>query len=164
MSIDLPLSLGPDLIRFMTSGLSINAGSGGPDGLPSQCRALGCRVDAGGQVAIFLAAPQAADLLRDVRRSGRVAVVFSDPATHRTLQLKGRDAQVQPPAAGDLKAMSAHAAAFAQCLLPMGFSGPLVHALLHCREEDLVIVAFTPEAVFNQTPGAQPDAPLTAGA
>lgn len=163
MPTDAPLRLDPDLVRFMTSGLSINAGSGGPDGLPSQCRAFGCRVGADGQVSVFLAAPQAADLLRDAARSGRVAVVFSEPPTHRTFQIKGRGAQVQPLAEGDPARVAAYRAAFVQCLVPLGFTEPLVRALLDCRDEELVALTFIPVAVFNQTPGAQAGAPLPSG-
>jgi hypothetical protein len=160
-----PIHLGPDYVRFMTGGVSINTGSGGSDGLPSQCRAFGCRVDAeGGRITVFLAAPQAADLLRDVARSQAVAVVFSDPPTHRTMQFKGWDAQVEPLVEGDLARVSAYRTAFVQCLLPLGFTESTVRAFLDCPDEQLVAVTFTPEAAFNQTPGAQAGTPLIPGA
>ncbi|MFN7958714.1 MAG: hypothetical protein U0P46_10405 [Holophagaceae bacterium] len=158
------LQLDPDHLRFMAGGVSINTGSSGPDGRPSQCRAFGCRVEgAGRRIRIFLSAPHAVDLLRDVRRSGALAVVFSDPPTHRTIQLKGRDARVEPLAPDDPAVVAAYRAAFVACLGPLGFPEPVVRALLDCPDSDLVAVAFTPEAAFNQTPGAQAGAPLGAG-
>lgn len=159
-----PFRLDPELVRFMTSGLSINTGSGSAEGLPSQCRAFGVRVDPAGRVTVFLAGAQAVDLLRDVARSRALAVVFSDPPTHRTLQLKGGDAQVGPLRAGDLAEVRAYREAFTRCLVPLGFTAPLVQALLDCPDDDLVALTFTPEAAFNQTPGAQAGAPLLSGA
>lgn len=159
-----PFRLDPELVRFMTSGLSINTGSGSPEGLPSQCRAFGVRVAPAGKVTVFLAGRQAVDLLRDAARSRALAVVFSDPPTHRTVQLKGRDACVEPLGADDLAEVRAYREAFTRRLVPLGFTAPLVHALLDCPDDDLVALTFTPEAAFDQTPGAHAGAPLIPGA
>ena len=160
-----PHQLDPDHLRFMTGGVSINTASSGASGLPSQCRAFGCRVDdAGRRIRVFLSGAQAADLLRDVGQSRALAVVFSDPPTHRTIQIKGRDARVERLAPGDPAVVAAYRTAFVACLRPLGFTEPMVRALLDCPDADLVAVAFTPEAAFNQTPGAQAGTPLQAGA
>ena len=60
--------------------------------------------------------------------------------------------------------VAAYGTAFVACLRPLGFTEPMVRALLDCPDADLVAVAFTPEAAFNQTPGAQAGTPLQAGA
>ncbi|MBP1771905.1 MAG: hypothetical protein H6P99_1068 [Holophagaceae bacterium] len=159
-----PFRLDPELVRFMTGGLSINTGSGSAEGLPSQCRAFGVRVDPTGRVTVFLAGAQAADLLRDAARSRALAVVFSDPPTHRTIQLKGRDARVEPLRPGDLAEVRAYREAFTRRLVPLGFTAPLVLALLDCPDDDLMALTFTPEAAFDQTPGAHAGAPLLPGA
>ena len=158
------LQLDPDHLRFMAGGVSINTGSSGPDGRPSQCRAFGCRVDGKARrITVFLSAPQAVDLLGHVGQSGAIAVVFSEPPTHRTIQIKGRDARVEPLAPGDPAVVEAYRRAFVECLRPLGFPEAMVRALLDCADKDLVAVAFTPEAAFNQTPGAQAGTPLLAG-
>ena len=160
-----PFRIDPDLARFLTGGVSINAGSAAEDGTPSLCRALGCRVaPAGDRVAVFFSSRQAADLLQDVARSRALAVVFSEPPTHRTLQLKGRDAQVEPLTDGDLARVEAYRAAFAQCLAFLGFTETLVRTLLDCPDADLVALTFTPQAAFNGTPGAQAGTALSTGA
>lgn len=154
--------LDPDTARFLMSGVSINAGAGGADGTPSLCRAFGCRVDPGGEgVAVFFSSRQAADLLRDVAHSRALAVVFSEPPTHRTVQIKGRDARVVPLAEGDLARVRAYRDAFAQCLAFLGFTETMVRTLLDCPDADLVALAFTTAAAFNGTPGAQAGAPLS---
>ncbi len=165
MHPDAPFRLDPEHVRFMTGGVSINTGSSGEAGLPSQCRAFGCRVDAdGGRITVFLSAAPGADLLRDVHRSGAIAVVFSEPPTHRTMQVKGRDAKVEPLREGDPGVVAAYRTAFVDCLLPLGFTERTLRALLDCPDADLVAVGFTPEAAFNQTPGAQAGTPLIQGA
>jgi hypothetical protein len=117
----------------------------------------------GRRITVFLSAPHAADLLRDVGQSRALAVVFSEPPTHRTIQIKGRDARVEPLALGDPAVVEAYRKAFVECLRPLGFTEAMVRALLDCADKDLVAVAFTPEAAFNQTPGAQAGTPLLAG-
>ena len=155
------LQLDPDLARFLAGGVSINAGSASAAGVPSLCRAFGCRVDPGtGRITVFFAAPQAADLVRDATRSGALAVVFSEPPTHRTVQIKGQDARLEPLAEGDLACVTAYRAAFAQCLVFLGFTEVMVRTLLDCPDEALVALTFTPSALFNSTPGAQAGTPL----
>ena len=155
------LQLDPDLARFVAGGVSINAGSASAAGVPSLCRAFGCRVDPGtGRLRVFFATSQAADLVRDATGSGALAVVFSEPPTHRTVQIKGRDARLEPLAEGDLACVTAYRAAFAQCLVFLGFTEVMVRTLLDCPDEALVALTFTPSALFNSTPGAQAGTPL----
>lgn len=156
------LLLDPELTRFVMGGVSINAGSGSAEGLPSLCRAFGCRVDPGtGRITLFFSAPQAADLIRDATASGALAAVFSEPPTHRTVQIKGQDARLVPLAEGDLACVTAYRTAFAQSLVFLGFTEVMVRTLLDCRDEALVALAFTPSDFFNSTPGAQAGTPLT---
>ncbi|WP_243288541.1 hypothetical protein [Geothrix terrae] len=155
------LLLDPELTRFVMGGVSINAGSGGAEGLPSLCRAFGCRVDPGtGRITLFFSAPQAADLIRDATASGALAVVFSEPPTHRTVQIKGQDARLVPLAEDDLACVTAYRTAFAQSLVFLGFTEVMVRTLLDCPDEALVALTFTPSAFFNSTPGAQAGTPL----
>ncbi|WP_243384937.1 hypothetical protein [Geothrix alkalitolerans] len=156
------LLLDPELTRFLTGGLSINAGSASAAGVPSLCRAFGCRVDPGpGRLRLFFAGPQAVDLVRDATRSGALAVVFSEPPTHRTIQIKGQDARLEPLVDTDLACVTAYRAAFAQCLVFLGFTEGMVRTLLDCPDEALVGLSFTPSVLFNSTPGAQAGTPLT---
>src|SRR6476620_5995618 len=55
---------------------------------------------------LLFAETASAALLEDVRRTGTIAVVFSRPADHRTLQLKGKDALIVPVEAGDAELSS----------------------------------------------------------
>jgi hypothetical protein len=156
-----PLPLDPDLARFVTGGVSVNASSASAASVPSLCRAFGCRLAPdGAHLRLFFAGPQAADLLRDASASGALAVVFSEPSTHRTVQIKGRDARRVPLAEGDLACVQAYRTAFAQSLVFLGFTEQMVRTLLDCPDEALVALAFTPSDFFDATPGAQAGTPL----
>ena len=151
--------------EFICSAISMSAACGRPGGLPSLARATGCRVSPDGHtVTLLLAATPAAGLLDDLRRSGKIAVVFSRPADHRTLQLKGSDALIVPLEAGDAERASAYADAFAAGLDRLGYPGAVIRSLLASTPEDLVAVSFTPTASFSQTPGPEAGTALRSGA
>ena len=98
---------------------------------------------------------QATQLLADVRRSGAVAAVFSKPSTHRTLQLKGRDAAILDADADDLLAVARYRDAFVAETSALGHPAHLIGAMFDCPDKDIVAISFTPDAAFSQTPGPQ---------
>lgn len=145
-----------DHAAFMQGGISLHAASCGEDHLPSAARALGCRIsDDRLNVRILVSAKQATQLLEDVHRSGAMAVVFSKPSTHRTLQLKGRDAARCEADADDLLAVARYRDAFIAETSALGHPAHLIGAMLDCPDEDIVAIRFTPDAAFSQTPGPQ---------
>lgn len=143
-----------DHAAFMQRGVSLSVASCGHANLPSVARALGCRIaDDQRKVRIMVSEKQAADVLAHVAQRGALAVVFSEPSTHRTVQLKGQDASVEKVVAADLQAVARYRASFVQELVPLGYDPKLIHALLACPDADLAVLAFTPNAAFSQTPG-----------
>jgi len=70
-----------------------------------------------------------------------------------TLQLKAAGARIQRLAAGDREIMLARGAAFIAEIMALGYSENFSRALMAPAGDDAVGVAFTPEAVFEQTPG-----------
>lgn len=150
---------------FLEGGASINVAACDASGRPSLSRATGCRVSrAEGTLTVFLSRPQSEALLRDIENLGRVAVVFSDPPTHRTLQVKGEGATVATAEAGDVECARAYVRAFSEVLRPLGFKPELVEAMLACAPSDLALIRFKPTHFFDQTPGPQAGAPLNGGA
>jgi hypothetical protein len=146
---------------FMQSGVSVHVASRDAANVPSVARALGCRIAPDRRrVTVFVSTAQAPDLLRDLRASGRVAAVFSQPSTHRTIQIKGDDATIGALAVGDLARIAAYANALVLDLQTLGFPEAFGRTLVHCEPSDLVAVAFTPKAAFRQTPGPNAGAPL----
>ena len=149
--------LSPDNLAFIQQGVSINVGSRDVRMVPSLTRALSCRLDNDGQrLRIALARSQSLDVLRDIARSRVIAVVFTQPSTHRTLQIKGFDAEEVPAQEEDALNVERSREVFGADIFPMGFDAAFTARLCHVDADDLVVLAFTPQAVFQQTPG--PDA------
>jgi len=146
--------LDSDSATFIQTGVSISLAASNPDRLPSMSRGLGCKlIDGGRQVAIFIKPSQSAELLANIRRSGRVANVFSLPSNNRTVQLKGLDARIEPFEMADLPIIAAHITDFLAEVLPLGLPEEVVRALFAYTADDLVMVVYTPVAAFSQTPG-----------
>lgn len=140
--------------QFIQGGVGIAAASCDAQGRPSLNRAVGCSVTADRQrISVILRRSQAVTLLADIERSGAVAVVFSQPSTHHTLQIKSTDAVVHPPDSIDAAALARYVEAFHRELAPLGYTLEWTRALLGYVPADLVAVSFTPQAIFSQTPG-----------
>lgn len=163
---DTPLALlDASSAAFIAGPVSMNVAASRPGGFPALSRAVGCRVSADRrQVTMLVGAAMAAEVLEGVRRNGAFAAVFSDPPSHRTLQLKGKDAIVLPAEAGDPALADAYRAGFAAVLEPMGFPPAVIHAFLAVPADDLVTVRFTPSSMFQQTPGPHAGEPMGASA
>jgi hypothetical protein len=154
MPDDHPPMLDPAHADLIVGPVGISAAACRPGGFPALARAAGCRVAADRRsVTVLFGATIAADVLDGVRRSGAIAVVFSEPPTHRTLQLKGTDALVLPPEPGDAALAVRYREAFGRVLASLGFLEALGRAIVSCPLDDLVTVRFTPSSAFLQTPG-----------
>jgi hypothetical protein len=156
-----PPLLDEDHAAFIESAVSIIAASSDAVKVPSLERAIGCKVSADRRnVTIFMVVSSARRLLDDVGSSGRIAVVFSEPPSHRTIQLKGTDAAIVPVVPADRKLVEAYADAMVGVIGCMGYPEPLTRAMLACPADELVAVSFTPTAAFLQTPGPRAGTPL----
>jgi len=139
---------------FLGGPVAINVASHDAARVPSIARAFGCRVsDDQREVVVFLSQPRSRRILDDLAAGAPIAAVFSRPATHVTLQLKAAGARIQRLAAGDREIMLASGAAFIAEIMALGYSENFSRALMAPAGDDAVGVAFTPEAVFEQTPG-----------
>jgi hypothetical protein len=149
-----PPLIDAELAAFMQLGVSITVGSSDAANRPSIARGAGCRVGVDeGTVSIFISQAQAAPLLAHVRETGRLAAVFSQPSTHRTLQLKGAGATVEHAGPRDVAIVARYRDAFVAELAQLDYAEQLIRTLLACPDEDLVALRFTPTEAFSQTPG-----------
>jgi hypothetical protein len=149
---------------FIQHRVSVHVGSCSSERLPSLVRGLGCRVSADRcTVTVFLSVPRSEAVLRDLRAGGRIAVVFSRPSTHETLQLKGPGAAVVPLEHGDRALVRAYGESLAEEIRALGYEDPFVSALAIVAADDAVGIAFRPTAAFVQTPGPSAGQPLERG-
>jgi hypothetical protein len=159
-----PLLLDAEHAGFVARpGISTTVASRTAGRLPVLGRALGCRVAPDrSRVTVLLPGDQLPELVAALRESRAIAAVFSEPATHRTIQLKGTDAALEPLATGDAELSALWADGFVAALAPYGIAEPLVRALLWCEPAAMIAVSFSPCAAFQQTPGPRAGAPLAA--
>ncbi len=152
-----------DLVAMMARGISVIVGSRDAQLRPSVMRAVGSQVEAGGQdITVYLNRSQSRQLLQDIAATGHIAVVFSEPSTHRTVQLKATRAAVRQAGAQDEPVLAAYLQSMEHEIRQVGFEPRVTRAFLAHRLEDVVAVRFTPEQAFDQTPGPRAGAPLGA--
>jgi hypothetical protein len=144
------------LLDMMRRGVSVNVASRDAALRPSLMRAMASDVSADGRrITLFLARSQSAQLLQDVASTGRLAVVFSEPATHLSVQVKAMAAQLRPATEADRPVLERYLASMEIELSRVRIPAELTRALLAWRLDDLVAVAFTPHEAYDQTPGAK---------
>ncbi len=155
-----PSPIGPQQAALIGGRVSIIVGSRDASLRPHLIRALGCRLDGERRrVTVLLPRRASERVIADLQANGRIAVVFSEPTTHRTLQLKGDDAQVVPCVAADSALAETHLREFIAEIGELHFA-PEVAVTIHDRDDGMVAVQFTVTEAFEQTPGPQAGAPL----
>ncbi len=146
--------LDPDAAQRLQRRHSMFAAGRDARKVPTSARVYGCRVapDAG-TITVFVHRAQAARLLLDVAENRQIAVVFSRPTTHYTVQLKGVDARVDPLAPGDAQVIAEWVGSFVVELAELGFDAPFVHTACSFAPDEMAAISFTPSDGFAQTPG-----------
>lgn len=142
------------LADFVQSGLSITVSSCGERLVPSIAKGVGCRVSSDGRVVtVLLFADQAEAVLRDLRRGGGLAVCFSRPSTHQTVQLKSSRVHCEPASPSDVAVARRCLDALVEDLLPLNFSRRLLDSFFWRDPAQLQALSFRPEGAYAQTPG-----------
>ena len=153
--------LSPAHEALIRRGVSVIVGSRDLAHRPSLMRGLGaCLGDDGATVTVFLSRRQSRQLLSDIAATGRIAVVFSAPSTHETLQLKATRARLREADASDAPALARYRAAMVGELGAIGVGPDFAAAMLASELDDLVAVNFEPEQAFDQTPGPRAGAAI----
>lgn len=147
----------PDLAEFLTSGISILAGTRDARLMPEATRVLGARVEEGGrELVVFLSKATAERTLANVRDNGRIAVCFSS-VDHRSYQIKGRLIDVRDADENDRSSIDRYRAAVAQHFGFVGLPPRLTYRMSHWPAHAVRVAV---EQVFIQTPGPGAGGPL----
>ncbi|MBV8464675.1 MAG: hypothetical protein JO218_01905 [Burkholderiales bacterium] len=157
--------LSPELSSFLEGGQAIALASRGSDHRPSVAMALACRVTAAGDgLTLLLPRMQAWQLLADVANSGRLAAVFSQPRTHRSIQVKAIDAfeTVPEPEDGILVARQRESATLA--LAALGYDADFLRVMFDFAAGDLTAIQMGVDEIFDQSPGPRAGQRLEVGA
>lgn len=128
---------------------------------PALFKAVGCRVSPDRRrVTLYADQHLAHAAVRDLRDGHPIAAVFSLPATHRTLQIKGARAEVASVAPADREYCREHTQALVEHIAGLGYPADGVRCYFHYSPEQLVAVTFEPAAIFEQTPGPGAGGPM----
>jgi hypothetical protein len=153
------------LVAMIEQGVSIHVASRDGNLRASVMRALGSSLDpVADRITVFVSRSQAAQVLRDVEECGRIAVMFSQPSTHLTLQVKSSRVAVRDAEEADRPLLERYARAMEREIASIGYPTRLARGMLAHRIEDVVAVTLQPEEAFDQTPGANAGAPLKGAA
>lgn len=153
--------LDADSTAFIEAGRSITVAAAGRSLRPSVAKAVGCVVEpTADELRLFLVGAKAHGLLADLEATWRVAAVFSQPSTHRTLQLKGRVLGIESPGAADILAVQRQMEGFAADLRLIGYPREFPSTFLGFERESLRAIRMSIEIGFHQTPGPGAGRPL----
>ncbi|NJD31654.1 MAG: hypothetical protein FIB04_07185 [Gammaproteobacteria bacterium] len=151
---DTPPVLDEDHAAFIQGGVSVIVATRDPDCVPDVVRGCGCRVSPDRRRVTVLVEPgRAGSLLEDIQQNGMIAAVFSLPSTHRTIQLKGSDAKIVRVTRADREVAAQHLEEWVKELVRIGYDGEFARIVHGRAASDMVAIAFTPTAAFQQTPG-----------
>lgn len=155
--------LNAEQIAMIDKGVSAIVASRNAARKPSLMRAVGASISPDGtQVTVFVVRAQSRQLLQDLAATGSVAVVFSQPLSHRTVQLKGGGAVMRAATEDDLPLLRRYLASMEHEVGCVGYDARFVRAMLGFRLDDVVAIGFSPAEAFDQTPGPRAGTPLPA--
>jgi hypothetical protein len=153
-------TLPPALLAMMARGVSVIVASRDQAMRPSLMRAVGSRIGAGQEITVFLARRQSRQVIQDIAATGHLAVVFSEPATHRTVQVKSSRARIRNAAPEDRATLENYLRSMEHEIGRIGIPVQLTRAMLAHELEDVVAISFVAEQAFDQTPGPRAGARL----
>jgi hypothetical protein len=145
-----------ELAAFCQRGVGIALASCESDGHPIAGRASGCVIDLTAQtVRLSLERVPNAALLQAVALGKGIAATFTQPSTHKSIQLKGASASLGTADADDARRAADQSAGFCNELVTLGYSESFSKTYCAFKADDLVTLIFVPTDGFTQTPGAQ---------
>lgn len=145
--------LTPELEAFCQSGVSVKIAACGPGEYPAGGLGCGCRMLPGGRMRILLVGSRNRELLAILERGGSLAATFTQPYTHRSIQVKGPSPVVAVPGGEDLEAALEQCEYLRRELVSVGYPPGFSAAYCQIEPEDLVALDLAPVSAFVQTPG-----------
>ncbi len=156
-----PGPLSAEHAAFIIGGLAIDLATRDHRNIPRVARCIGCRVSADRRRLTLIVANYMIDRFVEALRATRtIAAVFCLASTHRAVQIKGSDAVIEPALATDVALVERTIAAFAADIVLLGYAEAHARVDMMYRPEELIAIAFTPDAIYEQTPGPNAGKPL----
>ncbi len=128
---------------------------------PSLVKGVACRVSADRRrVTLYVDQQLGQAVVQSIREGFPVAAVFSEPATHRTLQLKSERAEVGAISPAERELARQQFINIVEHISALDYPEAGLRCYFHYTPEQLVAVTFTPTEAFEQTPGPRAGARL----
>jgi hypothetical protein len=145
------VELNNELVDFLQSGVSILVATRDASFRPQCLRAMGAIVDhARSTFTLYLPEAVAGATLENLRENGQIAVTFSRPIDHRSVQLKGTCGAVRPSEEHDRAVQERYRAAFVEQLHAVGLPRTVSSRI---RYKPSIAVEVTVAELYEQTPG-----------
>jgi hypothetical protein len=142
-----------EIASFIQSGVSIIVGVVGADGRARAGRALASRVMEGGIIRLIYPEEGNSVVTAAAQSGGQIAVTFSAPLSHRTIQIKGVNCRTEALGPEDRISADFQSDVFAAVLIGIGYPSAFVSAFCDYRATPLSVLSFSVRAAFEQTPG-----------
>ncbi len=157
----MPAALSAEHAVFIQGGLAIDLATRDHRNIPRVARAIGCRVSPDRRRVTLIVANRVIDRFIDALEGTRaIAAVFCLASTHRAIQIKGSDAVIEPVRETDRELVERAIAAFGEDIGRFGYDETFARAEMTYRPEELIAITFTPDPVYEQTPGPKAGARL----
>lgn len=142
-----------ELGEFCQSGVSVVIAASTADGLPIAGRGKACRIMPDGRMRIFLTEAINEPLFAAFDRGSPIAVTFSAPRNHRSIQVKARSVRRVDLDEGDIAEVARQVRAFEDDLVFVNYARRFAEHYTAYHPEAVVAIEFSPKDAFVQTPG-----------
>lgn len=142
-----------ELAEFCESGVSVVIASATSDGMPIAGRAKACRIMPDGKMKIFLPELLNTPLMAALRRGAPIAVTFSAPRNHRSIQVKATSVSEIDLEDGDLAEVARQVKLFEEDLVFVNYAPRFSAHYTNYRPDEIIAIEFAPRDAFVQTPG-----------
>lgn len=160
-STEVDVALPGDLVEFIESGVSMLVGTRDAGLRPECMRGSGATVARDRRsITLLLNELTGTRTLENVKNGSPIAITFSRPMDHRTVQVKGRVRTVRPGTPAEHQIAQRYLSAFVESLYAVGMSRALSRRM---RVEPCVAVELEVMELFQQTPGPDAGKPLVRG-
>ena len=150
----------PATITFLESGCALIVGSVSAQGEPFATRGWGLTVISRDPTVVrLLLDPDEAQVLDNLRATGRVAITATSVPTASSLQLKGRLRRVEPALEADEDRASQYADDFFRDIVETDRTP--IEIVERLRPERYVACIIDVDEVYNQTPGPRAGTSVT---
>ncbi|MEO3865881.1 hypothetical protein [Rheinheimera fenheensis] len=143
-----------ELSAFLSSHVSLHLSCVTSSLRTSIVRCVGARVDNVKQkISLLIPGSQAREIIEHIGRKTAVAVVFTDPETYRSIQIKSNNATIETSVASDVQLHQDYIKKFTERLRVYNIPPSYVHTLCYCQSADLQVITLSPQQLYDQSPG-----------